>query len=325
MKIAALHTRKGKGLLLVACIVAVALLLPMASSDSFAAGKGQQSFASADEAVKALVAAIKSGDEEQMLAILGPGGKELIHSGDEVADKAGRDKFLASYEEKTHLEQKSATSMVLHTGIDNWPLPIPITKKGALWAFDTAKGKKEILNRRVGRNELYVMEVLDASVDAQHEYASKDCRGGGTVEFAQRIISTPGKKDGLYWEVQEGEPQSPLGPLVAQAAKEGYPSESYLSPFHGYYFKILTGQGKHAPGGAYRYVVKDKMILGFALVAYPAEYGNSGVMTFMVNQEGTVYEKDLGRNTRRIAEAMKVFDPGKGWKPVKTDEGRTQK
>ncbi len=208
----------------------------------------------------------------------------------------------------------------MHVGPDQWTMPIPIVKKGSRWAFDVGKGKNEILKRRIGRNELHVIDVLDAYVDAQQEYASKDCRGGGKVEFAQRLFSTEGNRDGLYWEAKEGEPQSPLGPLVAQAAKEGYAPERNLSPFHGYYFKVLKGQGKHAAGGAYHYVIKDKMLLGFALVAYPAEYGNSGVMTFIVNQAGKVYEKNLGKDTRRRAEAMELFDPDSTWKQVKTEQ-----
>jgi hypothetical protein len=287
------------------------------ASASQAAGRQQKSFPSPEEAVKSLVAAVRANDMKEMLAILGPGSGELISSGDDVADRAGREKFLNAYDQVNTLQQESANTMVLHIGADNWSMPIPIVKKGATWVFDIGKGKKEILNRRIGRNELHVIEVLDAYIDAQHEYATKDCRGGGKVEFAQRLISTEGKRDGLYWEAKEGEEESPLGPLVARAAKEGYGKESDLSPFHGYYFKILSGQGKHAEGGVYNYVVKGRMILGFALVAYPAEYGNSGIMTFMVNQEGTIYEKNLGKNTKRIAEAMKIFNPDKTWKKTK--------
>lgn len=283
-----------------------------------AAGVRQEGFASADEAVSRFVAAIRAGDEKKMLSILGPGSRELIFSGDEVADRIGREKFLKAYDEKNWLEQKAAGTTVLHAGDDSWALPIPIVKKGRSWFFDARKAKNEILKRRIGRNELHVIEVLDAYVDAQQEYAARDCRGSGKVEFAEKLISTPGKRDGLFWEAVEGEQQSPLGPLIAQASDEGYATERSLSPFHGYYYRILKGQGKHATGGRYHYVVKGKMLLGFALVAYPAEYGNSGVMTFMVNQDGTIYEKDLGRNTRRIAEAMKEFDPDKSWKPAKT-------
>jgi len=293
------------------------MLLLGAFSASLAAGTPQKSFPSPEEAVKSLVAAVRANDEKEMFAILGPGSRELISSGDEVADRAGREKFLKAYDQLNGLQKETGDTMVLHIGADNWTMPIPIIKKGTTWLFDIDKGKKEILNRRIGRNELHVIEVLYAYVDAQHEYASKDCRGGGKVEFAQKLISTGGNRDGLYWEAKEGEEESPFGPLIAQATREGYNKKSSLSPFYGYYFKILKGQGKHAEGGRYNYVVKGKMILGFAIVAYPAEYGNSGVMTFMLNQEGTIYEKNLGKNTRRIAETIKIFDPDKTWKKVR--------
>jgi hypothetical protein len=318
MNIVALHKKGGKGwLTMPACVVAVAMLLLGAFSASLAAGTPQKSFPSPEEAVKSLVAALRANDEKEMFAILGPGSRELISSGDEVADRAGREKFLKAYDQLNGLQKETGDTMVLHIGADNWTMPIPIIKKGTTWLFDIDKGKEEILNRRIGRNELHVIEVLYAYVDAQHEYASKDCRGGGKVEFAQKLISTEGNRDGLYWEAKEGEEESPFGPLIAQATREGYNKKSRLSPFHGYYFKILKGQGKHAEGGSYNYLVKGKMILGFAIVAYPAEYGNSGVMTFMVNQEGTIYEKNLGKNTRRIAETIKIFDPDKTWTKVR--------
>ena len=309
--------KKGEKRWLIAlvCLVAVAMFLLGTAPASQAAGMPQKSFSSPEEAVKSLVAAVRSNDIKEMLAILGPGSRELISSGDDVADRAGREKFLKAYDQMNTLQQESADKMVLSIGADNWPLPIPIVKKGATWVFDIQKGKQEILNRRIGRNELHIMDVLHAYVAAQHEYATKDCRGDGKVEFAQRLISTEGKRDGLYWEAKEGEEESPLGPLVARAAKEGY-ANADLSPFHGYYFNILKGQGKHVDGGAYNYVVKGKMILGFALVAYPAEYGNSGVMTFILNQEGIIYQKDLGKDTKRRAEAMKIFDPDKSWTKV---------
>lgn len=285
----------------------------------------QKLFPSPDQAAEALVTAAKTDDLATMEAILGPGSKELIFSGDSVADNAGRDKFVASYEQKHSLEARTADTMILHTGADDWSMPIPIVRKKNGWGFDARKGAKEILNRRIGRNELQVIDVIDAYVDAQHEYASKDCRGGGKVEFAQRFISTPANRDGLYWEAREGEQQSPLGPLIARAAREGYSADGNLSPFHGYYFKVLKGQGKNAKGGSYSYVVKNKMILGFALVAYPAEYRNSGVMTFLVNQEGVIFEKNLGKNTRRLAEAMTVFNPDNSWKKVGALEMPAQK
>ena len=293
-------------------IMTVVIFLSGAYAPLFATSIKQKSFPSPEEAVNALVVAVRANDKQELLAILGSGGMELISSGDEVADKAGREKFLKAYNEMNKLEKASANKIILHLGKDDWSLPIPVVEKSKKWLFDTKAAKEEILNRRIGRNELRVMDVLHAYVDAQHEYASKDCNGGGKVEFAQRLISTKGKRDGLYWDAKEGEAESPLGPLVAQAAKEGYPHAD-IQPFHGYYFKILKGQGKHADGGAYNYVVKGKMILGFALVAYPAEYQNSGVMTFIVNQEGIIYQKDIGKETKRRAEAMKIFDPDKTW------------
>lgn len=314
----ALYKNNEEGWLTVlACLICGTLFLLWAVSSSHAQGMPHRSFFSPEKAVTSLVTAVRANDMEEMLAILGPGSRELIFSGDDVADRTGREKFLKVYERMNMLQKVSADKVTLCIGKDNWPMPIPMVKAGVKkWVFDAEQGKQEILNRRIGRNELYVMDVLHAYTDAQHEYASKDCGGGGMVEFAQNLISTQGKRDGLYWEVKKGEKQSPLGPLVARAAKEGY-ADADLSPFHGYYFKILKGQGKHAQGGAYDYVVKGKMILGFALVASPAEYGNSGVMTFIVNQEGIIHEKDLGVNTTSTAEKMKIFNPDKTWKKVK--------
>lgn len=312
----ALYKNNVERWLTVACLISGTLFLLWATSSSHAGGLAHRGFSSPEEAVKSLVTAVRANDMEEMLAILGPGSRELIFSGDDVADRTGREKFLKVYDRINILQKVSADKVTLCIGNDNWPLPIPIVKAGAIWLFDAEQGKQEILNRRIGRNELHVMDVLHAYTDAQHEYASRDCGGGGVVEFAQKLISTQGRRDGLYWEVKKGEKESPLGPLVGRAAKEGY-ADADLSPFHGYYFKILKSQGKHAQGGAYDYVVKGKMLLGFALVAYPAEYGNSGVMTFIVNQEGIIYEKDLGKDTTRIAEVMKIFDPDKTCKRVK--------
>jgi len=303
-------------LTMLACLIFVTLFLLWAASCLHAQDMPHRSFSSPEKAVTSLVTAVRANDMEEMLAILGPGSKELIFSGDDVADRTGREKFLKAYDRMNNLQKVSADKVTLCIGKDNWPLPIPIVKAGEIWVFDAEQGKQEILNRRIGRNELHVMDVLHAYTDAQHEYASRDCGGSGMVEFAQKLISTQGRRDGLYWEVKNGEKESPLGPLVAQAAKEGY-IDADLSPFHGYYFKILKGQGKYAQGGAYDYVVKGKMILGFALVASPAEYGNSGVMTFIVNQEGVIYEKDLGKDTTRMAEEMKIFDPDQTWKKAK--------
>ena len=314
MKIPVLHRVNGRAW---TALLTMLLLIFASVHDSRAAEVKQTRFPSPDAAVQALVAAARTDDLKTMQAILGPGSEELISSGDSVADNAGRDKFVAAYKQKHALEARTAGTMILHIGTDDWTMPIPIVKQGESWGFDIGQGRQEILNRRIGRNELHVIDVIDAYVAAQHEYASKDCRGGGKVEFAQRFISSPGSRDGLYWEAGEGEEQSPLGPLLARAAQEGYAAEGNLSPFYGYYFKILKEQGEHVTGGPYQYVVKDKMILGFALVAYPAEYGNSGVMTFIVNQEGVIFEKDLGENTRSLAEAITVYNPDESWQKVK--------
>lgn len=303
-------------------VVTVVVMFLSGSVDSFAAiDVHKRVFPTPEEAAITLLNAVKANDENGMLAVLGPEGRELISSGDEVADRGDRDAFIRNYELMHKLVRKSANTVILQLGTDKWNMPIPIVRKGSNWVFDTVKGKREILNRRIGRNELHVIEVLNAYVDAQHEYATKDCSACGKVVFAQKLISTPGTRDGLYWEVKAGEQESPLGPLIAKAATEGY-ANSDLEPFHGYYFKVLKGQGRHAEGGAYSYVVDGKMILGFALVAYPAEYGNSGIMTFIVNQKGNIYQKNLGRKSRQIAEAMKNFDPDKGWKKVKESAKR---
>src|SRR3990172_2237093 len=278
----------------------------------------QKSYASPEEAVKVLIDAIKANNNQELLAIFGPEGKEIISSGDEVADKNARERFLSDYEEKNKLEEETPDKVVLDVGSDDWPFPIPIVKKGETWVFDTKEGKDEILSRRIGRNELDTIEVMHAYVDAQREYVSKDRDGNGDIEFAPKIISTEGKHDGLYWEAKEGEEESPFGPLVAEAVKEGYASKT--SPYHGYYYKILKGQGKNAPGGQYVYVVNGKMILGYALLAYPASYGSSGIMTFIINQDDAVYQKNLGKNTAKIAESITRYNPDKTWTKVEEPE-----
>jgi hypothetical protein len=282
-----------------------------------AADKKQKEFKSPEEAVKSLVDAVRTNDTKELSAIFGPEGKELISSGDEVADKARRERFIKAYEEVSKLVSETDKKVTLAVGKEEWPFPIPIVKVGETWRFDTKAGKEELLDRRIGRNELYAIQVCLAYVDAQREYALKDWDGDGLLEYAQKFASTPGKKDGLYWEVKEGEEQSPLGPLVARAVKIGYlPGKSGEKPrpYYGYYYKILKAQGSNASGGAYDYMVKGQMIGGFALVAYPAQYGASGVMTFIVNHDGIVYEKDLGKDTEKIASAVTKFDPDKTWK-----------
>jgi len=300
-------------------IMAAAIMLAGFNQIVFATDAKQKSFKSPEEAVKALSDAVKGNDTKELLTIFGPEGKELISSGDKVADETGREHFMKAYEEMNKLVRENDTKVILRVGNGDWPFPIPVVRRGEYWLFDTMAGREEILNRRIGRNELNAIQVCLAYVDAQREYVLKDRDEDKLLEYAQRLISREGEKNGLYWEAKEGEEKSPLGPLIAKAAVEGYTGKRPLgrrSPYHGYHYKILKAQGKNARGGEYDYIVKGKMIGGFALVAYPAEYGNLGVMTFIVNQDGVVYEKDLGKETEKIAAAMKKFDPDKTWKKV---------
>ena len=274
--------------------------------------KAQQSFNSPDDAAAALASAVKSGTRPDLLKVLGTGGEDIIDSGDEVADKAAREKFLAAYDAK-HAVKVDGKKASLILGADDFPFPIPLVHAKAGWEFDTDQGRREILYRRIGRNELDAIQTSLAFVDAENEYADED-RGDGVGVYAQRIVSSPGKKDGLYWPSDNND--SPLGQLAADASAEGYKAGSEPQPYHGYYYRILTRQGASAPGGALNYVVKGKMIGGFALVAYPADYGNSGVMTFIVSHSGTIYQKDLGEDTEARARSMTSFDPDKSWKKV---------
>lgn len=304
------------GILVAFVVMSTAVISFGAESKS---ARKQQTFHSPEEAVQALVTATRNNDDKKLMTIFGPSAQELLHSGDAVADNQRREHFLKAYSEKNSLVSEKG-GMVVVIGKDDWPFPLPLVKKGEVWFFDTDKGKEEILNRRIGANELNSIQTCLAIVDAQREYARKDVDDDGLWEYAGKFMSDPGKKNGLYWETREGEEASPLGAFAAQARKEGYSKKKpgdKPAPFHGYYFRILTAQGKNAPGGAADYVVKGKLIGGFALVASPAKYGNSGVMTFMVNHEGVVYEKDLGKNTAKVAKAIKKFDPDKTWKKVK--------
>ena len=310
--------RSYKNKTLRSCLSLAAFFMVMVflTGQAYAVKEKQQTFASPEKAVKALVDAVKKNNDMELAAIFGPGSQALVSSGDKVDDKVRKERFLKTYEEKNSIEPEGEGKAVLHIGNQDYPFPIPILKKGKAWYFDTKEGKEEILCRRIGRNELNVMDVLHAYTDAQREYAARDRNNDGAKEFAQKLISSKGKKDGLYWEVKEGEEESPFGPLIAKAAKEGYAGKiknDKSEPYHGYYFKILKSQGKNAEGGPFDYMVKGHMILGFGLVAYPAKYGSSGVMTFIVNQEGTIYEKDLGKNTNKAA-TMTRYDPDKTWK-----------
>ena len=283
----------------------------------------QKTFKTPEEAVKSLMDAVKSNDTKELLAIFGTAGKEIISSGDKVADKAGSERFGKDYEEMSKLQKETDNKVILVVGNREWPFPIPIVKKGETWVFDTKAGKEELLNRRIGRNELNTIQTCLAYVDAQREYALKDRDSDKLREYAQKFWSAPGKKDGLYWETKEGEERSPFGSVAARGIQAGYalkkPGDK-PTPYYGYFYKILKAQGKNAPGGAYDYVVRGKMIGGFALVVFPAEYGASGIMTFIVNHDGVVYQKDLGKETGKIAKAMTKFDPDKTWKKVEEQQ-----
>ena len=273
-------------------------------------------FASPDEAIAALRAATAAVNTNAIRDILGPASEDLLNP-DRVQATNELKTFGEALAETNHLVRVSDTMVVLELGDDLWPFPVPLMKKYGGWYFDTTVGRDELLNRRIGRNELGTLQAMRAYVDAQREYASSDHDGDEILEFAQRLVSSPGKQDGLYWPPDDDGQLSPLGPLVAFAQEEGYElrdtDEVDRGPYHGYYFKILKGQGKHALGGKYNYVINGNMIAGFAMVAWPADYGGSGVMTFVVNQRGRVYQKDLGSATAKIVRKMNAYDPDSTW------------
>ncbi|EAQ33615.1 hypothetical protein NB311A_16469 [Nitrobacter sp. Nb-311A] len=281
---------------------------------SIGAAQAQQAFSSPEDAAVGLAAAVKTGTTSAILKVLGRQAEDLVESGDSVADEETRERFLSAYEAKHTIKDEGDKKATLILGADEFPFPIPLVKKKDAWTFDTAAGRAEILYRRIGRNELDAIQTSLAFVDAQNEYAEKDRTGEGVGVYAQRIVSSPGKKDGLFW--RDDRDPSPLGELAARASSEGYKVDGQGAPYHGYFFRILRGQGPNAQGGAFDYVVKRKMIGGFALIAYPAEYGNSGVMTFMVNHAGTVFQKDLGKKTKLLAERIQLFGPDRTWKKV---------
>lgn len=300
-------------------VFCLSFLVPFAQLAD-ASQKNQRTFASPGEAAEALFEAANQEDTMSLSALFGPEGKDLVSTGDKVADGKERKRFVKDYEEKKQLVQETDQRAILVTGMEEHPFPIPIVRADGRWHFDVKAGKDELLNRRIGRNELNAIQACLAYVDAQREYAHRSQEKKGLMQYAQKFASSKGKKDGLYWKTNEGEEPSPLGPLVAKASREGYAGKkegnkpiSYL----GYYYRILKRQGPNAAGGSYDYMVRGKMIGGFALVAYPSAYGVSGVMTFMVNHDGVVFEKDLGRETGKIAGAMKQFDPDQSWARVK--------
>jgi hypothetical protein len=275
-------------------------------------------FASPEDAGNALLAAGQSDDQAALLQIFGPDSKELLFSGDPVEDKGVVNAFVRAYGVMHRWRKMPDGSLTLLVGATNFPFPIPLKKNAAgQWFFDTDAGKDEVLARRVGRNELSIIQACRAVASAQKQYFSQLHDGATTKQYAVKFISDPGKQNGLYWQSAEGQPQSPLGPLAAFATSEGYTikPDAHM-PFHGYYFRMLDGQSDKAKGGAKDYVVDGKMVRGFALVAYPAQYRNSGVMTFIINQDGMLYQKDLGEATTEMATAMTKFDPGAGWTQV---------
>jgi Protein of unknown function (DUF2950) len=282
----------------------------------------QQAFKTPDDAANALVNAAKAGDKKAIVSVLGPDGNDIVSSGDAVADAMTRQKFVAAYDAK-HQIVVDGDKATLIIGAKDYPLPIPLVRKNNMWAFDTTAGRLEILARRIGKDELDAIQSCLAYVDAQNDYADKNPTGASVKAYAQRIVSQPGKKDGLFWPTSQGEVPSPLGELIAEATAQGYRVGAGRTPYHGYYFKILTKQGAAAPGGELEYIVHGKMIGGFALVAYPAEYRNSGVMTFIVSHAGTVFQKDLGPNTAKLAQRITSFNPDKGWQKV-TDTAPVQ-
>ena len=282
-------------------------------------GAEQKTFATPDEAVDMLLAALKADDDAALVAIFGDKHKTLIVTPDRAASSANRAKAVAEMQTYRLLEEQGKDRRVLLIGDQAWPLPIPLVRVGERWRFATEEGEDEIVNRRIGANERSAIKVLNAYLDAQRDYAARDRNGDGVLQYAQRLGSTPGKQDGLYWpaDAAKGEEASPFGPLVAE-------STAYLKghkagdPYRGYHFRILERQGKSAPGGAYSYVINGRMIAGFAMVAYPARYGESGVMTFIVSHNGKIFEKDLGRNSAETGAKLSAFDPGAGWNEVAT-------
>jgi hypothetical protein len=291
-----------------ASLIAAVLALAVAVANA------QRSFKTAEEAVDALVSAAKADDRSAVLTVLGRDGADIVSSGDAVADASARNRVIEAYDAKHQLVMEGADKAALIIGREDWPFPIPLVRKDGTWRFNTAAGREEILYRRIGRNELSAIQACLAYVDAQQEYAERGIAGNGV--YAQHIVSRPGQKNGLYWPAQSNADESPLGELAASAAAEGYRVGQQRAPYHGYYYKVLTRQGPNASGGALDYIVRGRMIGGFALVAYPAEYRNSGVMTFLVNHQGNVYEKDLGPNTARIAASMTAFNPDNTWRRI---------
>jgi Protein of unknown function (DUF2950) len=311
-------TREFSDLLKIAALAT--LLFACFAVDSAAQQKGQKTFSSPEEASKAVVAALQNNDEKAVLEILGPDATQIVSSGDPTEDAESHANFVRKYEEMHRFLKEPDGSVTLYIGAENWPTPIPLAIKGNLWFFDTEAGKREILYRRIGRNEYSAIRICQELVAAQEEYYAMQHN-----EYAKQIYSDEGQHNGLYWKVSDGEPQSPIGPLVASAVAEGYVKGKGTppTPYRGYFFHILTRQRKDAPGGAKSYIVKGKMTEGFAFVAYPAEYRSSGVMTFIVNQDGIVHQKDLGKKTEALGKSMKEYNPDSSWSKAEEAPAQT--
>jgi Protein of unknown function (DUF2950) len=275
----------------------------------------QETFKSPGQAVQAMYEAARNNNTDELMRIFGPEAKDVLSSGDPAADAQDRQKIARKYAEMHRLVNDQDT-VKLYVGAENWPFPIPLVKKNGVWSFDTAAGKKEVLYRRIGRNEFATLDVLGELVEAQKEYHSVPRDGATVKQYAQKFFSDSGRQNGLYWKTAEGEPASPIGPLVAEASKTYTRAKEGPTPFHGYYYSMLQAQGKSAPGGTMSYMSNGKMIRGFAIVAYPATYRNSGVMTFIVGADGMIYEKDLGPQTASTARSMTLFNPDKTWNLV---------
>jgi hypothetical protein len=301
-------------------LAAVAILFAGSfAARSAAQEQGQKTFGSPADASDALIAALQGNDPQAILVILGPDAKEIVSSGDDTEDAATRANFVAKYQEMHRLVKEPDGTVTLYIGVDNWPTPIPLVNSGNSWYFDTASGKKEILYRRIGENEMSTISVCEQLVAAEKEYYSSQ-----QSQYAAKILSDEGEHNGLYWTVSGGAPESPIGPLVAAAVAQGYTKDQNgaPTPYRGYYYLTLTRQGRSAPGGAKNYIVDGKMTGGFAFIAYPADYRSSGVMTFIVGPDGVVYQKDLGPNTAVVAQSIKGYDPNSTWH--KADDQQTQ-
>ncbi len=298
-----------------AAVLTFTVLIATSSVVPVFAGAKAKTFKTPEAAVDAIIDAVRQNEVPAMMAILGEGSEQLFETGDAVQDSNRREAFLALYDERHDLQPIADDQIELVIGEIAWPYPIPLVQEGKKWSFDTASGIEEIINRRVGENELKAIQSCLATVDAQREYASRDHDGDGILEYAQKFRSTIGRRDGLFWPARAGEPDSPLGETVVAAAAEGYLGVTG-DAFHGYHYFLLTSQGPNAPGGAYDYLVREDLIGGFAVLAFPAEYGESGIMTFLVNHHGVVYQRDLGPETTAEAGHITALDPSEAWEAV---------